>query len=400
MTGTSTLRHEQGRRSPEGAVDAFARVWPAPRTSPGTAVLVTCPAAGLVAASVLPFREPGLNVALVAGLVALACLPAVHRRLDWRLGALAVLSAALVSTVVLRDAGWVVVGAVGAASGTASLALTDARGWVAAALSPVTVPVAAVLAPRWAARTIPEPKRIGRRLAATVRVAAVTGGLLLVFGALFATADAAFADLIARATVDLSRLPTRLFVGSTVTVLALAMAYVGLAPPRWEAIELPPGPARRRAEWAVPLVFLDVLFLVFATVQLTVLFGGHERVLESAGLTYAEYARRGFAQLLVATVLTLGVVAAAVRWAPRRDSRDRTLVRGTLGVLCVATLVVVASALRRLALYEEAYGSRGCGSPPQRSSSGSASSWSSSWPPACCGAGAGWRPRRRPRPQW
>jgi Domain of unknown function (DUF4153) len=50
--------------------------------------------------------------------------------------------------------------------------------------------------------------------------------------------------------------------------------------------------------------------------------------------------------------LTLAVIAAAARWGP---SRDRTL-RALLAVLCVLTLVVLASALKRLGLYEHAYG--------------------------------------------
>ena len=82
--------------------------------------------------------------------------------------------------------------------------------------------------------------------------------------------------------------------------------------------------------------------------QLTTLFGGDEHVLRTAGLTYAEYAREGFAQLMVVAALTLGVIALA-----RRDDRALRLL---LGLLCALTLVVLASALKRLGLYEEAFG--------------------------------------------
>ena len=47
-------------------------------------------------------------------------------------------------------------------------------------------------------------------------------------------------------------------------------------------------------EWALPLALLAGLFAVFVAVQIAVLFGGHEHVLRTAGLTYAEYARQGF----------------------------------------------------------------------------------------------------------
>src|SRR3546814_17775957 len=72
--------------------------------------------------------------------------------------------------------------------------------------------------------------------------------------------------------------------------------------------------------------------------------------------TYAEYVHQGFGQLTVATILTLLVVWAAARKAPVATSADRTWLRGSLGLLCVLTLVVVASALYRTHVYQEAYG--------------------------------------------
>ena len=57
----------------------------------------------------------------------------------------------------------------------------------------------------------------------------------------------------------------------------------------------------------------------------------------------------------MATLLTLGVVGVAARKAPALG-RDRLLLRGVLGALCLLTLVVVASALFRMHVYEEAYG--------------------------------------------
>ena len=42
--------------------------------------------------------------------------------------------------------------------------------------------------------------------------------------------------------------------------------------------------------------------------------------------------------------------------SPRTTSADRAWVRGSLGLLCALTLVVVASALHRMHLYQQAYG--------------------------------------------
>jgi hypothetical protein len=117
--------------------------------------------------------------------------------------------------------------------------------------------------------------------------------------------------------------------------------------------------ARRRLtplEWGIPLAALVALFTAFVSVQLAVLFGGHDHVLETAGLTYAEYARQGFWELLVAGALTLTVVGLAVLLAGTSERRHRLLLRALLGALCALTLVVLVSALHRLRLYEDAYG--------------------------------------------
>ena len=91
-------------------------------------------------------------------------------------------------------------------------------------------------------------------------------------------------------------------------------------------------------------------------VQAAVLFGGHDLILRTDGLTYAEHARRGFFELEAVAALALGVIAATARWARRERPADERLARALLGLLCALTLVVLASALSRLWLYVDAYG--------------------------------------------
>jgi hypothetical protein len=71
---------------------------------------------------------------------------------------------------------------------------------------------------------------------------------------------------------------------------------------------------------------------------------------------YSRYARAGFWQLDVVTVLTLLVIGVTARVAPRVERIDRLLLRVLLGTLAGCALAIVASAIRRLSLYEEAYG--------------------------------------------
>jgi hypothetical protein len=194
----------------------------------------------------------------------------------------------------------------------------------------------------------------GSQVLLWVRSLAITVALLVVFGLLFADADAVFASYLP--TLDLDLLPAQLIVGGLLAMAAATTAHLAVAPAPWSRLRVPPGRAAGLGEWLLPIVALDVLVLGFVLVQLGALLGGHRHVLETAGLTYAVYAREGFGQLLAATALTLLVVAVAARRAPRATARDRRWTSLVLGALCLGTLGVVASALRRMDLYVDAFG--------------------------------------------
>ena len=65
---------------------------------------------------------------------------------------------------------------------------------------------------------------------------------------------------------------------------------------------------------------------------------------------------QGFGQLTVATALTVLVITATLRVASRANARDRLVLRVLLGLLGAGTLAVVASALYRMSLYQDAFG--------------------------------------------
>jgi hypothetical protein len=181
---------------------------------------------------------------------------------------------------------------------------------------------------------------------------------VLVFGLLFASADAVFAEWAGAVVPDLEldSFVLRAFITVAVGGVVLAATYLGLNPPNVETGTGPVRPVARRYEWLVPVLLVDAVFLVFLAAQATANFGGHEYLERITGLTYAEYVHQGFGQLTVATALTLLVVWAAARKAPRATAADVAWLRGSLGLLCLLTLVVVASALYRMHLYQEAYG--------------------------------------------
>ncbi|WP_203748282.1 DUF4153 domain-containing protein [Cellulomonas chitinilytica] len=328
--------------------------WAAGRRAAPVPTLAVCVAVGVVGGAVLVGRPPGIGAAVVGMLVCAAAVPVVVRRRRFGDLALLVLGAALLAVVAVRTAGWVVALCVVAACWVAVVATASARTAPSAVLAPVTAALGAVRAVPWVRHGAGAALGGRRHEAVTVlRSAAITVGLLVVFGALFASADRVFASLVPQVHVD--RLPGQVLVGALVTLGAVTAAHLAIAPPVWSRARLPQAPAARRVEWLVPIVALDALVVTFVAVQAVALLGDPERALPS-GVTYAEYARQGFAQLVVATALTLVVVGVAARRAPRTDARDRLVVRVALGVLCVATLGVVASALRRLDLYVDVFG--------------------------------------------
>ncbi|MFI8101894.1 DUF4153 domain-containing protein [Streptomyces sp. NPDC086023] len=340
--------------------DAVVRSGPA---APVTAATLWGVLGAAVAAALLLADGVGIGLLLAvlpAAVAAYAAARTAGRRarpwsLVWAAGCLA-----LLVVPALRDSAWPSFLAVLAAFGSAAFALHGSRTWPGVLLGPAGLFAAAPGAVRWGWAGL-RARGAGRRdprLLPLLKAAGVALVLLVLFGALFASADAAFAELLERMTPDLSGTdgPLRLVLFVLGGLAALAAARVAAAPMRWDRIRVTPGRARSRAEWALPLIVLDLLFAGFNAVQLTVLFGGYPEVLERTGLSYAEYARQGFWQLLWATVLTLAVIALALRWAPRSSPGDRRLVRAVLGALCLLTLVVVASALRRMDLYVDAYG--------------------------------------------
>ncbi|WP_411107457.1 DUF4153 domain-containing protein [Streptomyces sp. cmx-4-9] len=358
-------QHQQRQRAAAQAAAArpswTRRLRPAPPAPVRAATLVAALVAGLAFALLLgDGMGPGLALAaLPAMAAAFTAARAAHRKArPWTLAWVAGCAALLVIPA-LRDSAWPSTLAILCTALLGALALHGSRTWPGVLLSPLGFADAAVSGIGWAWSGLHAVGRGSKeRWLPVAKAAAVAVGLLLLFGTLFSSADAAFADLLGDLMPDISLVdgPLRIVLFLFGALVALTAARAAAAPLRWDRIEVAPGTPRSRIEWALPLILLNLLFAGFNAVQLAVLFGGYDKVLKSTHLTYAEYARQGFWQLLWATLLTLAVIALALRWAPRGKPGDRRFVRVVLGVLCALTLVVVASALRRMDLYVDAYG--------------------------------------------
>ncbi|GAA1173015.1 DUF4173 domain-containing protein [Kitasatospora gansuensis] len=317
--------------------------------------------AGLFSAALMS-HGLGVNLllfALAAGVAAaLAARAGGRRARPWTVVWI-VVALVLAAVPWWTDAGWPTFLAVAAALGVASLALHGGARWAGVLLGPIGLWAHLLPSLFWAAesargRQYPAKEKV----LPVLKAALVAAVLLVVFGALFASADAAVADLLDGLTpsVGVDHLPARLIFFWGGLVVALGAAHTAAAPRRWDRLPVKPGRERSRLEWAVPMVALNLLFGGFVAIQAVVFFGGYETVMSKPGLVPAEYARQGFWQLLWVTVLTLAVVALARHWAPRRTAEDRLLAKSLIGLLCALTLVVVASAYYRMQRYVDVFG--------------------------------------------
>lgn len=198
----------------------------------------------------------------------------------------------------------------------------------------------------------------GPRASAVARGVALGFPLLVLFGALFAAADAVFENLLSSAVPSV---PNRWLIHfALVTGIAWMSAGLlrDLLATREEERLVSPRVAAPRlgsVELAVALSAVNLLFLVFVLVQLRFLFGGRDIVEARVGLTYAEYARHGFFELVIVALLVLPLllgVDALLKGTPRQTR----IVRALSALLVLLVGVVMASALQRLWIYQQQFG--------------------------------------------
>jgi hypothetical protein len=242
-----------------------------------------------------------------------------------------------------------------------ALALGALHAWTAAALAIVDA------ATRSFSRIEPGRAARWRRVAAIARGLLIATPLVVVFGALFMSADAVFAELVGNVLrFDFEWLTRHMVLFSIFSWLSTGylrgfLTGTELPPPvvgRDGALSAfaPKRPTLGITEVTTVLAALDLLFLLFVIVQFRYLFGGDELVRVTPDLTYAEYARRGFFELVFAVVLVVPVLLAADWLLDRRTPRDTLVFRMLAGAQIGLVLAITASALQRLRLYHAGYG--------------------------------------------
>ncbi len=353
---------------PSSGYSFFGPQWPGPSGKASPEVLVAVGLTALVAAATVSWDRPGVGwfVTGLVGAITVGVSALRHREGDPPRGPgarlvqmiWALLGLALLAGGALRAAPWLWLLCLPTAMVCLALALAGGRSVRAMCLAVLSVPIAVVRSMSWFSRGLAVARgRAGWAPGRILATLSVTVVLVLVFGALLAGADAIFADVLDTIlpTVDGGVVARWIFGFLLFGLATVGACYLAVRPPAFGDGTVP----RRtlgRLEWGLPVGGMVLLFGGFVAVQATVLFGGARHVLQTAGLTSAEYARQGFWQLLAVTVLTLLVIGVVVRFARRESAADRAWLRLLLGALSGLSLVIVASALSRMWAYTEAYG--------------------------------------------
>jgi hypothetical protein len=108
-------------------------------------------------------------------------------------------------------------------------------------------------------------------------------------------------------------------------------------------------------EAVIVLGSVNLLFLAFVIVQFQYFFGGEANI-TLTGYTYAEYARRGFGELVTVAIISL-ILFMGLSSVSRRENEKQGNIFSAFGIALVALVtVILVSSFQRLKLYEIAYG--------------------------------------------
>jgi hypothetical protein len=196
----------------------------------------------------------------------------------------------------------------------------------------------------------------GRHAVAVGRGLMLAAPLLFLFGALFVAADSVFQDYLSSAIPNPGELALHVALILLFAWVSAGLLREYLSRPEPVDVDVKPWFAIGMTEVAIVLALLDLLFLAFVLVQLRYLFGGASLVVERTHLTYAEYARHGFFELVAVAALVLPLLLLA-DWLRRREpGRSDRIFKLLAGALILLLFVVMASALQRMRLYQREYG--------------------------------------------
>ena len=192
-----------------------------------------------------------------------------------------------------------------------------------------------------------------RVVAPLLRGLLIAAPIAILLAGLLAAADPVFASFF-NLNLDAARLVQDVIYVALGSLGAAGLLRLAAAEP----VSRVDGPTWRLGsiEGLVVLAVLDAVFAAFAVAQAIAATGAAGATLRSAGVTYAEYARSGFFQLLWVAGITAVLLILFSRITGLTERTTKRAFDVLAQVAVALTLLIVAVAFQRLSLYEEAYG--------------------------------------------
>ena len=203
-----------------------------------------------------------------------------------------------------------------------------------------------------------------RNIWPVVRGIVIALPIIAIFASLLASADAIFGQRLTEIIkwFNIDNLPELIFRLVYIVLIGYALAGVVLHAATESKDEKISNedrpfilPFLGYVESTIVLGSVVALFLIFVIIQFQYFFGGTSNI-HIDGFTYAEYARRGFGELVTVAFFAL-LMFLTFSAITKRDTETQRKIFSGLGVtLAALLLVMLLSAYQRLGLYEAAYG--------------------------------------------
>ncbi|KJF28751.1 hypothetical protein TZ02_00640 [Clostridium aceticum] len=115
-----------------------------------------------------------------------------------------------------------------------------------------------------------------------------------------------------------------------------------------------------KASWEpvtiITIIFvINIAYLLFTIIQFSYLYGGGLQALPE-GLSYAEYARKGFFELVLVTLINFSILLLSINLTKKDYKKVNTIANFSYSLLILFTLNMVVSANYKMYLYEKAFG--------------------------------------------
>ncbi|WP_435788466.1 DUF4153 domain-containing protein [Clostridium sp.] len=103
------------------------------------------------------------------------------------------------------------------------------------------------------------------------------------------------------------------------------------------------------------IFMINVVYLLFSIIQFSYLYGGANNFI-AGDLTYSEYARKGFFELVAVTIINFTILISTMKFIKKDNKTVNTICNIFLTTLVAFTLNMLFSAHYKMSLYEQTFG--------------------------------------------